>query len=73
MLFGWRLWFDDRKIGINTPDLIPKFGQLPLIFWIKSEFRLWINNDPRIESSTAEHHSRLDVGIPVENALWVSC
>jgi len=72
MFFDRRLWFNDRKAVINAPDLIPEFGQLLLIFWIKNEFRLWINDDPRIESSTAEHHSRFNMGIPVKDGFWIS-
>jgi hypothetical protein len=57
---------------VNAPNLIPEFGQLLLVFWIKSEFRLGVDNDPRVESSTAEHHCRFDVGIPVKDTLWTT-
>jgi len=56
---------------VNSPNLIPEFCQLSLIFWIKSEFRFGVDDDPWIESSTAEHHGRFDVGIPVKDTLWV--
>jgi len=63
----------DMATMVNSPNLIPEFGQLLLVFWIKSEFRLGVDDDPWIESSIAEDHCRSDVGIPVEDALWIPC
>ena len=60
------------RIAINAPNLIPELSQLLLVFWIKGEFRLWIDDNPRIESSTTEHHGRIDVGISVENTLYAT-
>ena len=60
------------KTATNVPNLIPEFSKFLLVLWIKSELGLWIDDDPRIESSTAEHHCRLDVGISVKNTLWKS-
>jgi len=61
----------DMATIVNSPNLIPEFGELLLVFWVKSEFRLGVDDDPWIESSMAEHHCRFDVGIPVEDALWI--
>ena len=46
----------DMRIVTNAPNKIPEFCQLLLILRVESEFRLRINDDPRLGSSTAEHH-----------------
>ena len=61
----------DMATIANSPNLIPEFGELFLVFWIKSEFRLGVDDDPWIESSMAEHHCQFDVGISVKDALWI--
>jgi len=59
----------DMEPAISVPDLVPEFCQLLLVFWIENEFRFELNDHSRIESSTTEHHCRLDMGVPVENTL----
>ena len=56
---------------IDAPDSIPEPGQLLLILRVESEFRFRVNDDPWVKSSTTEHHRQLDMGISVEDPLWI--
>lgn len=73
ILFDQRRSVRDAETMVNAPNLIPEFGQLLLVFWIKSEFWLRVNDDPGIESSTTEHHCRFDVGVSIKDALCIPC
>jgi hypothetical protein len=55
----------------NLPYRIPESGQLLFVVRVKLVMGLWIYEDSGLELSTTEHDCVLDVGILIEERLWI--
>lgn len=74
LLYSWPEREVSKKLRYHTlpnvPYLVSEFSQLPWIIPVELEFRLWIDQDTRIELATTEHDRGMNMRVLIQYSLY---